>query len=198
MPDAGNLAAFLLRLRNENGGAVYQRIVNTIRMIAPFFQDFDLEPSGPNRNEVILNWLSDSDEPYPETGTEGKPVEIFGPHQLSDGTLRAMCLIALLLQPEDELPDLIVIDEPELGLHPYALNIIGALVKKTSQHAQILVSTQSTSFLECFDAEDIIVVNRVGNSSELSRPNAEQLKTWLEEYSLGELWEKNVIGGGPH
>jgi predicted ATPase len=189
MPDAGNLAAFLLRLREEreeNGGDAYKRIVTTIRLIAPFFDDFVLEPSGPNRQDLILNWK--------DKGSD----QIFGPHQLSDGTLRAMCLATLLLQPESELPELIIVDEPELGLHPYALNVIAALFKKASHHTQILISTQSSSFLDNFEPEDIVTVNREGDESQFVRPDAEKLAAWLEEYSLGEIWEKNVIGGGPH
>ena len=186
MPDAGNLAAFLLRLRDENGGAVYQRIRTTIRLLAPFFDDFDLQPAGPNKKDIILNWRDTESD------------QVFGPHQLSDGTLRAMCLVTLLMQPEDELPDLIIVDEPELGLHPYALNVVAALFKKASHHTQVLISTQSSSFLNSFDPEDVIVVNREGKESQFTRQDAAKLETWLEEYSLGEVWEKNVIGGGPH
>jgi predicted ATPase len=186
MPDAGNLAAFLLRLREESDGAVYQRIVTTIRLIAPFFEDFDLDPSGPGKKDVILNWR--------EKGSD----QIFGSHQLSDGTLRAMCLVTLLLQPESELPELIIVDEPELGLHPYALNVIAALLKKAAHHTQVLISTQSGSFLDNFDPEDVIVVSRQGRESVLTRPDPEKLEAWLEEYSLGEVWEKNILGGGPH
>jgi predicted ATPase len=123
---------------------------------------------------------------------------VFGSHQLSDGTLRAMCLIALLLQPEDELPDLIVVDEPELGLHPYALNVIASLFKKASHHTQILVGTQSSPFLDNFDPEDVIIANREGNESRFTRLDSTTLEAWLDEYSLGEVWEKNIIGGGPH
>jgi predicted ATPase len=197
MPDAGNLAAFLLRLRETNGGAAYRRIVATIRLIAPFFNDFDLEPAGRNKKDIILNWLSDSDELDTVPGTGGSD-QVFGPHQLSDGTLRAMCLVTLLMQPENELPDLIIVDEPELGLHPYALNLIASLFKKASHHTQVLISTQSSSFLDNFDPEDVVVVSREGNESQFTRPDAEQIEKWLEEYSLGEVWEKNVIGGGPH
>ena len=185
LPDAGNLAALLLRLRGENEGTVYRRIVDTIRLIAPFFDDFVLEPTGTSQ-DVMLNWRS--------AGSD----QVFGPHQLSDGTLRAMCLVTLLLQPESELPGLVIVDEPELGLHPYALNVVAALFKKASHHAQVLVSTQSSAFLDKFEAEDVIVVNRVGQESRFERPDAEKLAAWLDEYSLGEIWEKNVIGGGPH
>lgn len=186
MPDAGNLAAFLLRLREENSGTAYQRIVTTIRLIAPFFDDFDLEPTGPNQKDIILNWR--------DKGSD----EVFGPHQLSDGTLRAMCLVTLLMQPENELPDLIIVDEPELGLHPYALNVVAALFKKASHYTQVLISTQSSSFLDSFDPEDVVLVNREGKESQFTRPDAAKLQAWLDEYSLGEVWEKNVIGGGPH
>jgi predicted ATPase len=197
MPDAGNLAAFLLRLREEDGGAAYKRIVTTIRLIAPFFIDFVLEPAGPNKNDIMLNWLADSSELNSVPGTGGSE-QVFGPHQLSDGTLRAMCLVALLMQPENELPDLIIVEEPELGLHPYALKLVAALFKKASHHTQVLISTQSSSFLDNFDPEDVVVVGRVGNESLFERQTAEKLESWLEDYSLGEVWEKNIIGGGPH
>jgi len=186
MPDAGNLAAVLLRLREENGALAYQRIVKTIRLIAPFFDDFELEPSGPNKKDVILNWR--------EKGSD----QVFGPHQFSDGTLRAICLVTLLMQPEDELPDLIIVDEPEIGLHPYALNVVAALFGQAWRHTQVLISTQSSSLLDNFDPEDVIVVNREGKESLFERLNPAELEAWLEEYSLGEVWEKNVIGGGPH
>lgn len=186
MPDAGNLAAVLHRLQNQEAGKAYHRIVSTIRLVAPFLGDFVLEPSGPSKKDILLNWRDkDSDE-------------VFGPHQLSDGTLRAICLITLLLQPEAEVPDVIIVDEPELGLHPYALNVIASLFKKASHHSQVLVSTQSSSFLDNFDSEDVVVVDRDNKESIFKRPDSTALETWLEEYSLGEVWEKNVLGGGPH
>lgn len=185
MPDAANLAAILHRLRTEDE-QVYRRIVATIRQVAPFFDDFNLEPTGVNDKEIILNWR------------HRKSDLIFGPHQLSDGTLRAICLISLLMQPEEELPYLIVIDEPELGLHPYALDVVASLCQTASHHAQLLVSTQSSSFLNSFDPEDIVVVEREGEATTFKRPDAEKMNAWLEDYTLGEVWEKNVIGGGPH
>ena len=180
------MAALLYRLRNENKGAAYRPIVNTIRLIAPFFDDFDLAPTGVGQKDILLNWR--------EKGSD----QIFGPHQLSDGTLRAICLITLLLQPENELPGLIIVDEPELGLHPYALNIIAALFSKASHHTQVLISTQSSTFLNNFSPDDVIVANRDGIVSQFERLDPGKLEAWLEDYSLGEVWEKNVIGGGPH
>lgn len=123
---------------------------------------------------------------------------MFGPHQFSDGALRAICLITLLLQPEDELPDLIVVDEPEIGLHPYALNVVAAMFDKASHHTQVVISTQSSSFINNFDPEDVIVVNRADKESKFERLNSKELEAWLDEYSLGEVWEKNIVGGGPH
>ena len=186
MYDAANLAAFLYGLKNLEDTSVYRRIVGTIQLIAPFFDDFDLEPTGPGGKEIFLNWR--------EKGSD----QLFGPHQLSDGTLRAICLVTLLLQPEDSLPTLIIVDEPELGLHPYALNIIAGLFQSASSRTQVLVSTQSSTFLDNFDPEDVIVVDRNAGGSVFSRPDIEKLNVWLEEYSLGEVWEKNVLAGGPH
>ncbi len=183
--DAANLAPLLLRLRNENGGNAYRRIVTTVRLVAPYFEDFVLEPSGVGP-DVILSWR--------EIGSD----LVFGPHQLSDGTLRAICLITLLMQPESDLPAIVVIDEPELGLHPYALNVIGDLIHRASHHVQIVASTQSSALLDRFEPEDVIVVDRDGRESRFARLNRPSLSNWLDEYSLGELWEKNVLGGGPH
>ena len=183
MPDAANLAAVLYELKSGQE-FVYRRIVETIRQVAPFFEDFDLEPT--NSKDIILNWRHRESD------------LIFGPHQLSDGTIRAICLISLLLQPRDNLPYLIVVDEPELGLHPYALNVIASLFQSASNHTQVLISTQSSTFLDGFEPEDIVVVERKGEATEFSRPDTEQLTSWLEDYSLGETWEKNIIGGSPH
>ena len=185
MPDAGNLAAVLFWLSTESPAA-YDRILGTIRQVAPFFHDFELDPNGPGEKSIILNWRH-----------RGSDL-IFGPHQLSDGTLRAICLISLLMQPPDRLPLLIVIDEPELGLHPYALDILASLCRAASEHVQILISTQSSAFVNHFYPEDIVVVERDGESSRFDRPDSEKLAAWLGDYSLGEVWEKNIIGGSPH
>ena len=184
MPDAGNLAAMLNRFLVAEPTA-YSVILAIIRQIAPFFDDFYLAPSSDDRKQVVLRWK--------ERGSD----MIFGPHQLSDGTLRAMALVTLLCQPKENLPALMVIDEPELGLHPQALAILASLIQKASTHCQILVATQSAALLDHFQPEDIVVVNRTGRSSTFERLPEEKLAEWLEEYSIGELWEKNVLGGKP-
>lgn len=187
MPDAANLAALLHRWQ-QSDELVYDRIVRTIRQVAPFFADFDLQPEGATERDIILNWKHRNSD------------AVFGPHQLSDGTLRAICLISLLLQPEDELRNLniIIVDEPELGLHPYALNVVASLFQAASHHAQILVSTQSAGFLDGFEPEHVIVVDRERQTSKFVRLSSDKLESWLEDYSLGEVWEKNIVGGGPH
>jgi predicted ATPase len=184
MPDAANLAAVLFRLKSENK-RIYRGIVRNIAQIAPFFVDFHLEPSGPSRKDVILNWRHRESD------------LIFGPHQLSDGTLRAICLISLLQQPTEDLPYLIVVDEPELGLHPQALELVASLFQAVSDHVQVLISTQSSTFVDAFGPQDIVVVERTGEATTFERPDPAILDSWLEEYSLGEVWEKNVIGGSP-
>jgi predicted ATPase len=183
-PGAGNLAAVLYRLKRVQPRE-YQRIVETIQQIVPWFDDFELEPSELDSEWVLLNWR--------EKGSD----LLFGPHQLSDGTLRAMALVTLLLQPEKYLPKVIILDEPELGLHPVAMTIAAGLIQAAAFHAQVIVATQSVAFLNHFDPEDVVVVERGDGASVFRRLDSASLADWLEDYSLGELWEKNVIGGGP-
>jgi predicted ATPase len=182
--DAGNLAALLHRL-HETEGPFYRRIVETIRQVAPWFRDFCLEPQAGNEKFVRLDWRGED------------PDVVFTPHQLPDGALRAMALIALLLQPKEYLPQVLVIDEPELGLHPFAINVVASLLEAVSHHSQVIVATQSVPLLEQFDPEDVVVVDREEGASTFKPLRSEDLQDWLEDYSLGELWQKNVIGGGP-
>lgn len=181
-PDASNLAAFLYYLR-ERENVHYRRIVATIRLIAPFFDDFVLRPSRLREGSIRLAWKQR------ETRSE------FTANQLSDGTLRFICLATLLLQPAP--PATIVIDEPELGLHPYAIQVLSSLIRSASQKSQMIVSTQSVYLVDAFTPEDIIVVNHHNGASTFERLDTEALKVWLEEYSLGELWLKNVLGARP-
>jgi predicted ATPase len=184
-PDAANLPA-MLYLYQERYPTAYRRIVAAVKAIAPFFEDFVLEPLRLNPRNIALHWRA-----------KGAEYE-FGPHQLSDGTLRAIALCTLLLQPEEDLPELIVLDEPELGLHPSALSVLADLVKSASRHGQLLIATQSAPLLDHFEVDDIITVNLRDGSSTFERLDPEGLKEWLQEYMLSELWERNVIGGGPY
>ena len=182
--DAGNLPAYLYSLR-EGNKAVYERIRETIRQIAPFFDDFLLEPGGERRDMVRLRWKGTTSD------------FVFGPQHLSDGTLRAMALVTLLLRPEDELPWLIALDEPELGLHPYALTILAGLLQQASTKVQVVVSTQSTALVDQFEPEQVVVVDQSKGESTFRRLDPGPLEQWLEDYSLGDLWNKNLLGGRP-
>jgi predicted ATPase len=179
--DGANLAPFLLRIREQHP-AHYERITGTVRQIAPFFADFVLEPEG---DTLLLRWR--------EFGND----VVFGPHQASDGTLRAMALVALLLQPTNELPAVIILDEPELGLHPRAISILAGLLLGVSSHSQVIVATQSPVLLDHFEPEQVIVAERDGAESVFRRLDAGKLASWLEEYTMSELWDKNVFGGRP-
>ncbi|MCE7008447.1 AAA family ATPase [Kibdelosporangium philippinense] len=177
--DAANLAPMLLALR-DNDSAAYRRIVGTVRQVAPFFRDFVLQPEN---ERIRLRWRqNDSDA-------------VFSANQLSDGTLRFICLTTLLLQPQ--LPMLVVLDEPELGLHPYAIVQLSGLLRQAATRSQVLIATQSVTLMNQFELEDLIVVERTKTGSAFTRPDPADLETWMHDYSLGELWEKNLIGGRP-
>ena len=183
-PDGSNIAAYLYRL-HEQFPDHYRRIVDTIRLVAPFFFDFQLRPNPLDPNSIQLEW-SEKGSDFPFLG-----------HHLSDGTLRFICLATVLLQPAELMPATILFDEPELGLHPYAIELLASLMQQTSSHRQLIVSTQSVELLNQFDAQQVIVVDREDGQSTFKRLDAAQLAQWLEDYSLGELWKRNVFGGRP-
>jgi predicted ATPase len=185
--DGANLAAFLYMLRTAHPTR-YARIRDTVRMAAPFFDDFVLEPDALNPSYIDLEWR--------ERGWDTP----FFAHNLSDGTLRFIALATVLLQPPDlpTMPHTILIDEPELGLHPYAITLLADMMRAASVSAQLIVSTQSITLLdELAEPAEVVVVEREKGQSTFRRLEPEKLEGWLEEYSLGELWEKNVLGGRP-
>ena len=182
-PDAGNLAAFLRRLRKLSPDN-YRQIVETVRLAAPFFGDFVYRED--ESENIELEWFETND-----------PDTVRGPRQLSDGTLRFICLATLLLQPVHRQPDLILIDEPELGLHAYAVTLLAEMLQQASDSRQIIVSTQSADLISKLELEDIVVVNRKDGASTFTRLNKEDLKDWLEDYELGDLWKMNILGGRP-
>lgn len=179
--DGANLAPFLLRLQNERP-QYYTRIVDTVRLILPFFGTFELYPE---YDSVLLRWR--------EVGTD----HVFNAAQASDGMLRAMALTALLQQPEADLPDMLILDEPELGLHPYAIEVLASLIRTASRHVQVMIATQSVSLIDRFEPEDIVVASRSQHETRFTRLNGADLTEWLDNYTLSELWEKNVLGGRP-
>jgi predicted ATPase len=182
-PDASNIAPFLYQLK-EKHPTRYQRIIQTIQLIAPFFADFLLEPETKGESEVMrLQWKQQGSS-FP-----------FQPWQFSDGTIRFICLVTALLQPSP--PSTIVIDEPELGLHPFALEVLSALIHEASQRTQLLISTQATSLLDHFDADQVVVVERIGGASAFRRLDAADLEQWISDFSVGDLVRKNIIETGP-
>ncbi len=186
--NAENLAPFLYRLQQMHS-ASYARIRDVVRLAAPFFDDFKLRPMPTSPDMIQLEWQQ-RDSDYP-----------FRANQLSDGTLRFICMATALLQPSR--PSTVLFDEPELGLHPYALTLLGNLFKQasvmygSSMPTQVIISTQSAPLLNEFAPEDIVVVERINGESKFRRLDSAHLSEWLEDYTLGELWQKNILGGRP-
>ncbi|QEZ93910.1 AAA family ATPase [Proteus sp. CD3] len=181
--NASNIGSFLLKLKNDYQNE-YKDIVNAIKLVTPFFDEFLLEPFTRGEKEVVnLTWLQKGSD-YP-----------MQPYHLSDGSIRFICLATALLQPNP--PATIIIDEPELGLHPAAIAILAELIKAASERTQVVVATQSPELINYFSIENIIVVNRKEGASTFERLKEKDYQTWLENYSVGELWNKNIITGGP-
>lgn len=185
--DGGNLAAYLLRLR-EAYPDHFRHIQDTVRLVMPFLREFILEPEHNDiGRSVMLRWRG-NDLDYE-----------FGPHQLPDGGIRAIALVTLLLQPADLAASTILIDEPELGLHPFAVGLIGQLIRGAATDRQIVVATQSARLLREFAPEDVLVVEKQDDASTITRLSSDDLGGWLEDYDgdLGVLFDRNVTGGAP-
>lgn len=180
--DAGNLAAFLYRLQRMEPDH-FANIEDAIRQVAPFFGHFKLEPEVLNPEKIRLEW----EEKNSDT--------VFGPAALSDGTLRFICLATLLLQPQ--LPSLVLIDEPELGLHPAAIQVLAGLLLSAATRTQLIVATQSVTLINQLEPEQVWVVDREEGQSVFRPLKSTDMSSWLDDYSLGELWEKNILGGRP-
>ncbi len=180
--NGSNLAAYLYRLKNTDEKA-FKLIEGVIRSIAPYFKQFKLRPNPINPNKISLEWEEKDTDMY------------LNGYSFSDGTLRFIALATLLLQTN--LPRVIIIDEPELGLHPAAINKFAEMIKRASLNCQIILSTQSTNLVNCFEPEDIITVDRKEGQSVFNRLKKDDLTIWLDEYeySLSDVWEKNIIGG---
>jgi predicted ATPase len=183
-PDGSNLAAFLYMLR-EIYKNQYEMIVSVVQRVAPFFQDFVLSPQVLNEEKIRLEWKHKGSDAY------------FSASSLSDGSLRFIALATLFLQPAMLRPSVILVDEPELGLHPYALTMLASLVRQASTQTQIIISTQSALLLDHFNPEEVLVADRNENGTEFRRLVAQELEAWLDEYGLGQLWEKAEFGGRP-
>ena len=181
--DASNIAPFLLRLKNKDE-ETYEEILQSCKLVIPYLDDFllDVERFG-RKEKVALSWRAKKSD-YP-----------MQPYHFSDGSIRFICLATALLQPD--LPSSLIIDEPELGLHPAAISILAELIQNTSKRTQLIVATQSPALIDNFSVEDVVVVSRKSGASTFERLNEKDYRAWLDSYSVGELWSKNVISGGP-
>lgn len=178
--DGMNLAAFMYDIQETNK-IVYNRIIKNIQSIAPYFSDFYLTPN--KEKNIRLQWT----DKYSDV--------IFGANDLSDVTLRFIALSVLFLQPD--LPDTIIIDEPELGLHPSAIAKLAGMIKSVSDRGcQVIVATQSTDLISHFLPEDIITVDQVDGQTEFDRLRSDNLHQWLDDYTIDDLWKRNIITGG--
>lgn len=183
-PDGSNLAAFLFFLKERHPES-YSLISKTVQRVAPFFENFQLEPTRLRPDKIRLEWRHKGSDKY------------FNASTFSDGTLRFIALATLFLQPQDYMPSVVLVDEPELGLHPSAIALLASLIKYASKKVQVVVSTQSSLLLDNFEPEQILVANRVDGNTQFDRLDPNALEIWLKDYSLGQLWEKNELGGRP-
>jgi predicted ATPase len=182
--DGSNLAAFLYYLKERHFDS-YSLVQRAVQRVAPFFDDFQLKPLNLKPDDIKLEWRHKRSEQY------------FDASSFSDGTLRFIALATLFLQPTAFRPSMILVDEPELGLHPYAIEMLASLMRQASVETQLIVSTQSSLLLDHFEPEDVLVADRVDGGTQLTRLEPAKLASWLDEYSMGQLWEKNEIGGRP-
>ena len=183
-PDAANLASYLYLLQQQFPYD-FANITDTIKNIAPFFDGFILRPSPLKPDSIQLEWKHKNSDSY------------FNSSSLSDGTLRFICLATLLLQPEEKMPTTIIVDEPELGLHPAAVQLLANMLVSTATKRQVIVSTQSVTLINQMKPDSIIVVDRDEEQSKFRKLTLTELGTWLDNYGLGDMWEKNLIAGRP-
>ena len=180
--DGGNLAAVLHRLEREDVRR-FDLICRHVRRVLPVFDRFQIEES---YGKVSLRWKA--------IGTD----KTFGAHLTSDGSLRFFALVTLLNLPLEMLPDVLLLDEPELGLHPAAVALIGSMIKSLAADRQVIVATQSPLLVDAFDLDEIVVLDLQGGRTVCSRPDADEFRRWLDEgFMPGEMWQKNLIGGRP-
>lgn len=175
-----NLAAFLYGILKKKP-KTYKSIIRIIRSVAPYFNDFYFNPN--ENGDIRLQWKDRFGD------------ITYGPTDLSDGTIRFIALATLFLQPNS--PSVIIIDEPELGLHPFAIEKLSALMQYAAQKGvQVIVATQSASLISFFKPDDVLTVNQVNGESIIRRLNSADLSEWLKDYSLGDLWQQNILRGG--
>lgn len=180
--DAGNLAAILYRLEQEDSRR-YKFICLQIARVLPDFDRFDIAE---RYGKVILRWR-------PKWGDK-----TIGAHLTSDGSLRFFALATLLNLPPEMLDNVILLDEPELGLHPSAVDLVGGMINGLSQERQIIVATQSPLLVDTFELDEIFTLDLKKGQTGISRLEPKQYRHWLKDgFTPGRLWQKNLLGGRP-
>ena len=178
----GNLAAVLHRLERENIKR-YELICQHISRVLPVFDRFQIEES---YGKVLLRWKA--------KGTD----KTFGAHLTSDGSLRFFAFVTLLNLPPEMLPDVLLLDEPELGLHPAAIALIGGMIKSLAEERQVIVATQSPLLVDAFGLDEIFVLELQKGRTEFRKLAPDDYQVWLDDnFTSGELWQKNLLGGRP-
>lgn len=182
MDGGDNLTSVLYLMKNDpKYQDAFEEYESALRRAFPAFQELRFPPAG-GQGKTILSW---------KVSTTKRLVEA---SVLSDGMLRFMCLLAALYDPEP--PSLLCIDEPEAGLHPQLLRLLASVIRGASERIQIIITTHSADLLSYLKTpEAVMVVESKNGISELQRLDEERLKGWLEEYTLGELWEQGELGG---
>lgn len=177
----GNLAAVLLRLEREDMRR-FEAICGHIRRILPVFDRFQIEE---DYGRLMLRWKAKGMD------------KTIGAHLTSDGSLRLFALVTLLNLPPGMLPDVLLLDEPELGLHPAAIALIGDMIKTLAEDRQVIAATQSPLLVDAFSLDEIRVLELRDGRTEIRRYDEDEYRDWLEEFTTGELWQKNLLGGRP-
>ncbi len=181
LPHGENLAGILYQLKQHTPER-YNRIGDQIRRVVPGFRRFILNPE---YGKALLRWQADGSD------------RAISAHMTSDGSLRLFALITLLNMPPEMLPDLILLDEPELGCHPAALELIAGMLQSVSQQNQIILATQSPLLLNGFDLNQVYVAELKDGATEITRAADRAAKHWSEEMRPSDLWLSNIIGGRP-
>ena len=180
--NGGNLAAVLHRLEQRDVRR-YELICQQIGRVLPGFDRFDIEE---DYGKVLLRWRAKWTR------------KTIGAHLTSDGSLRFFALVTLLNLPPEMLPGVILLDEPELGLHPAAVALIGGMIEALSKQRQVIVATQSPLLVDTFDLEEIFVLDLKDGRTQFRKLNPDDYQLWLDDnYTTGELWQKNLLGGRP-
>ena len=180
--DGGNLPALLRRLEREDAQR-YEMICRQIGRILPGFDRFDIREA---YGKVALRWRAKRSD------------KTFGAHLTSDGSLRFFALATLLNLPSDMLPDIVMLDEPELGLHPAAVELVGGMVQSLAAERQVIVATQSPQLVSAFDLDEIFTLDLRDGETIARKLSADDYQTWLEDgFTAGQLWQKNLLGGRP-